>query len=82
MVISAVDVAGPKGAGRMKGQMHLQGAAGEPGAGVLERRPLDDREAEQFLIEGERPREIADDDINVVERKLSHRRRKRVVGNR
>ena len=75
MAIGAVDVAGPEGAGRIKGQMHLQGAAGEPGADVLEGRPLDDREAEQVLIEGERPREIGDDDINVVERKLSHRRR-------
>ena len=53
--------------------MHLQGAAGEPGAGALEGRPLNDREAEQVLIEGERPREIGDDEINMVERKLSHR---------
>ena len=55
--------------------MHLQGAAGEPGAGVFERWTLDDREAKQTLIKGERPRQIGDDDINVVERKLSHRRR-------
>ena len=34
------------------------------------RRPFDDCEAEQLLIEGERPREIGDDDINVMERKL------------
>jgi hypothetical protein len=55
--------------------MQLQGAAGEPGADALEGRPLHDCEAEQLLIEGERPREIGDDDINVVERKLSRGRR-------
>jgi hypothetical protein len=38
MGISAVDVAGPEGAGRIESQMHLQGAAGEPGAGALEGR--------------------------------------------
>lgn len=75
MAIVAVDVAGPEGAGRIEDQMHLQGAAGEPGADALERRPLHDREAEQVLIEGERAREIGDDERNVVERKLSHRRR-------
>jgi hypothetical protein len=51
--------------------MVLQGAAGEPAADALKRRPLDNFEAKQFLIEGERPREIVHDDINVVERKLS-----------
>jgi hypothetical protein len=55
MGISAVDVAGPEGAGRIEGQMHLQRAAGEPGAGALEGRPLNDPEAEKVLIEGERP---------------------------
>jgi hypothetical protein len=40
----------------MNGQMHLQGAAGEPSADVLEGRPFHDCEAEQLLIEGERPR--------------------------
>jgi hypothetical protein len=54
--------------------MHLQGAAGELGADVLEGRTLHVREAKQVLIEGERPRQIGDDEINVVERKLSHRR--------
>jgi hypothetical protein len=54
MIISAIDVARPKGAGRMKGQTHLQGAASEPCTGVLKRRPLDAREAQQFLIEGGR----------------------------
>jgi hypothetical protein len=72
MGIVAVDVPGPEGARRIESQMHLQGAAGEPGADALERRPLDYREAKQLLIEGERTREIGDDDINVVERKLSH----------
>ena len=75
MAIVAVDIAGPEGAGRINGQMHLQGTAGEPGADALEGRPFHDSEAEQLLIEGERPREIGDDDINVVERKLSHGRR-------
>ena len=56
MAIRGVDVAGPEGAGRIKGQMHLQGAAGEPGAGALEGRSLNDPKAEQVLIEGERPR--------------------------
>ncbi len=59
----------------VENQMHLQCAAGEPGAAALERRAIDDREAEQVLIEGERPREIADNDTNMVERKLSHSRR-------
>ena len=45
--------------------MHLQGAAGEPGADALDRRPLDNFKAKQFLIEGERPREIGNDDVNV-----------------
>ena len=72
MCIGAVDVAGSEGAGRMNGQMHLKGAAAEPSAGILERRALDDREAKQLLIEGERPREIGNDNINVVERKPSH----------
>ena len=75
MAIGAVDVAGPEGAGRIKGQMHLQGTAGEPGAGALEGRPLHDPEAKQVLIEGERPWQIGDDEINMVERKLSHGRR-------
>ena len=75
MAIGAVDVAGPEGAGRINGQMHLQGAAGEPIADALEGRPFHDCEAEQLLIEGERPREIGDDDINVMKRKLSHGRR-------
>ena len=57
---------------RIEGQMHLQGAAGEPGAGALEGRPLNDPEAEKILIEGERPRQIGNDEINMVERKLSH----------
>jgi hypothetical protein len=59
----------------MEDQMHLQGAACEPGADILEGRSLHDREAEQVLIEGERPGEIGDDERNVVEHKLSHRRR-------
>jgi hypothetical protein len=63
MAIVVIDVAGPEGAGRMNGQMQLQGAAGEPGANRLEGRPFDDCEAEQLLIEGERPREIGGDDI-------------------
>jgi hypothetical protein len=75
MAIGAVYVPGPKGAGRIEGQMHLLGAASEPGAGALEGRPLNDREAEQVLIEGKRPRQIGDDEINMVERKLSHGRR-------
>jgi hypothetical protein len=58
MAIGAVDVAGPEGAGRIKGQMYLQVTAGEPSAGVLERRALDDGEPKQLLIEGERPRKI------------------------
>ena len=37
-----------------------------------EQRTLDHLEAKQLLIEGEHPREIGDDDTNVVERKLSH----------
>ena len=44
MGISAVDVAGPEGARGIEGQMHLQGATGEPGA--LEGRPLNHPEAE------------------------------------
>ena len=52
----------------------LRGAAGEPGAGALEGRLLNDPEAEKVLIKGERPREIGNDEINMVERKLSHRR--------
>ena len=40
----------------MEDQMDLHGAAGEPGAGVLEGRSLHNSEAEQVLIEGERPR--------------------------
>ena len=75
MAIVVIDVAGPEGAGGMNGQMHLQGGAGEPGADVLEGRPFHDCEAKHLLIEGERPREIGDDDINVMERKLSHGRR-------
>jgi hypothetical protein len=74
MGIGAVDVAGSEGAGRMNGQMHLQGAAGEPSASVLERWTLDGREAKQLLIEGKRSREIGDDDINVVKREQNHRR--------
>jgi hypothetical protein len=54
----------------------LQGAAGEPGAGVLEGGTLDDREAGEVLIEGERPWEISDDERNVMELKLSHSRRR------
>jgi hypothetical protein len=75
MGISAVDVAGPEGTGRIEGQMHLQVAAGELGAGTLEGRPFNNPEAEKVLIEGERPREIGNDEINMVERKLSHGRR-------
>ena len=75
MAIVIVDVADPEGARRIDSQMHLQVAAGEPAAGYLERRPLNGREAEHLLIERERPREIGDDDRNMVERKLSHRRR-------
>jgi hypothetical protein len=58
----------------MDDQMHLQGAAAEPGADVLEGRPLHDCKAEQVLIERERPREISNDERKVVKRKLSHRR--------
>ena len=76
MGIGAVYVPGPKGAGRIEGQMHLLGAAGEPGPGALEERPLNDHEAEQVLIEGKRPRQIGHDEINMVEHKLSHRRRR------
>jgi hypothetical protein len=72
MAIGAVDVAGPEGAGRIESQMHLQRAAGEPGAAGLESRAIDDCEAKQVLIEGERPREIGDNDTNVMEAKLSH----------
>ena len=75
MAIVIVDVADPEGARRIDSQMHLQVAAGEPAAGDLERRPLNGREAEHLLIEREGPREIGDDDRNMVERKLSHRRR-------
>jgi hypothetical protein len=75
MAIIVIDVAGPEGAGRINGQMQLQRAAAEPGADALEGRPFHDCETEQLLIEGERPREIGDDDINVVEHKLSHGRR-------
>jgi hypothetical protein len=40
--------------------MHLQGAAGEPGAGVFEGRPLHDREAEQVsLIVTDLPQSLA-----------------------
>ena len=56
---------------RIESQMHLQGTTSEPGADALERRPLQNFDAKQFLIEGERPRKIVNDDINVVERKLS-----------
>jgi hypothetical protein len=38
--------------------MVLQGAAGEPAADALKRRPLDNFEAKQLLIEGDRLREI------------------------
>ena len=62
MAIVIVDVADPEGARRIDSQMHLQLAAGEPGAGDLERRPHNGREAEQLLIERERPREIGDDE--------------------
>ena len=75
MAIGAVDVPGPEGAGRIESQMNLQGAASEPGAGDLEARPLNDHEAKQVLIEGERSRQIGDNETNMVERKLSHRRR-------
>jgi hypothetical protein len=68
MAIVAVDVTGPEGARRMQNQMHLQCAAGQPSAGALKRRPLDNRQAKQLLIEGER--KIGDNDANVVERKL------------
>jgi len=44
MAIGAVDVACAEGAGRIKGQMHLQRAAGEPGAGALEGRTLNNGE--------------------------------------
>jgi hypothetical protein len=40
MAIVPVDVAGPEGAGRIESQMHLQGAAAEPGADALERRSI------------------------------------------
>ena len=73
MTIRGDDVAGPEGPGRIEGQMDLQVAAGEPGAGTLEGRPFNDPEAEKVLIEGERPREIGHDEINMVERKLSHK---------
>ena len=76
MAIRAVDVAGPERTGRIKGQMHLQGTAGEPGAGALKGRPLNDPEAEQILIECERPRQVGDDEINMVERKPGHGRRR------
>ena len=56
MAISAVNAAGSEGTCRIEGQMHLQGAAGEPSAGALEGRPLNDPEAEKILIESERPR--------------------------
>ena len=62
MAILTVDFPGPEGAGRIEGQMHLEGTAGEPGANALEGRPLNDREAEQVLIEGARPQEIGDDE--------------------
>jgi hypothetical protein len=75
MAIVVINVAGPEGAERMNGQMQLQGAGVEPSADGLEGRPFHDCEAQQLLIESERPREIGDDDINVVERKLSHGRR-------
>jgi hypothetical protein len=75
MGVSTVNVAGPEGTGRIEGQMHLQGAAGEPSAAALEGRPLNDPEAEKVLIEGERPLEIGNDEINMVERELSHGRR-------
>ena len=74
MGVSAVDVAGPERPGRIEGQMHLHVAAGEPGAGALEGRPFNDPEAEKVLIESERPREIGNNEINMVERKLSHGR--------
>jgi hypothetical protein len=52
MAIVVVDFASPEGAGRIEDQMHLQGAAGEPGAGALEGRPpLHHHEAEQVVIE-------------------------------
>jgi hypothetical protein len=35
MAIGAIDVLGPEGARRMESQMHLQGAAGEPGTTLL-----------------------------------------------
>ena len=63
MGIGAVDVAGPEGTGRIEGQMDLQVAAGEPGAAALERRAFNDPEAEKVLIEGERPRQIGNDEI-------------------
>ena len=72
MAIGAVDFARPEGAGRIEAQMHLQGAAGKPGTVALEGRTLNNGEAKHLLIEGERPWKIGDDDINVVERKLSH----------
>jgi hypothetical protein len=65
-------MAGPEGAGQVESQMHLQSAAAEPGADAVERRPLDNGQAKHLLIEGERPREIRNDDTNVVERKVSH----------
>lgn len=55
--------------------MNLQGAATEPRADALERRPIDSGEAEEVRIEGEGTRKIGDDDTNVMERKLSHSRR-------
>ena len=56
MRISTVNVSGSEGTLRIEGQMHLQVAATEPGAGALEGRPLNDPEAEKILIESERPR--------------------------
>jgi hypothetical protein len=76
MTIGAVDVAGAERAGRIKGQMHLQGAAGEPGAAALEGRTLNNGEAKQVLIEGKRPRQIGNDEIYMVQRKLSHGERR------
>ena len=56
MRISTVNVSGSEGTLRIEGQMHLQVAATEPGAGALEGRPLNDPEAEKILIESGRPR--------------------------
>ena len=74
MAIAGGDVAGPEGTDRIDGQMDLQ-AAGEPGTAALERRAFNDPEAEKVLIEGERPLEIGNDEINMAERELSHGRR-------